>query len=76
MSIAPCDAEKEEGSKEGVGKEPTERIGDGIITLTYEVGEQHRRTISCHTSPGTRHKTITRHKKDVDTDEHHTSFCR
>ena len=42
------------------------RIVDRILLLTHKVGEKHRRSISCKTSPGTGDVTIDRHEDNVD----------
>ena len=42
------------------------RIVDRILLLTNKVGEKHRRSISCKTSPGTGDVTIDRHEDNVD----------
>ena len=42
------------------------RIVDRILLLTNKVGEKHRRSISCKTSPGTGDVTMDRHEDNVD----------
>ena len=42
------------------------RIVDRILLLTHKVGEKHRRSISCETSPGTGNVTIDRYEDNVD----------
>ena len=46
------------------------RIVDRILLLTHKIGEKHRRSISCETSPGTGDVTIDRHEDNVDGNQH------
>ena len=52
------------------------RIVDRILLLTYEVGEKHRRSISCKTCPGTGDVTIDWYEDNVDGYQYCTTDAR
>ena len=52
-----------------VGCDAAERIGDGVMLLAYEIGEEHRGEVSAEASPGAGHVAIFRHEDDVHQDE-------
>ena len=60
----------EECGDEHINANAFQRIINGILFLSHEVGEEHGSGITGEASPGAGHVAVLRHEYDVDREEH------
>ena len=66
VSVSLGHSGKEDEGENHINHNLLHRIVDRILLLTHKIGEKHRRSISCKTSPGTGDVTIDRYEDNVD----------
>lgn len=66
VSVSLGHSHEEDESENHIDYHLLHRIVDRILLLTHKIGEKHRRSISCKTSPGTGDVTIDRYEDNVD----------
>ena len=66
-------ADEEGGSKEYVGADGLEIVGNRVLLLTHEIGEKHTGGITAESCPCTGDVAVAGHEEDVDGQQYQTS---
>ena len=66
-------AHEEGSSKEYVGTDGLEIVGNGVLLLTHEIGEKHTGGITAESCPCTGDVAVAGHEEDVDGQQYQTS---
>ena len=69
-------AHEEGGSKEYVGTDGLEIVGNGVFLLTHEIGEKHTGGIAAESCPCTGDVAIAGHEDDIHCQQYQTSDDR